>query len=148
LAFYAREAAIVPGVDTWIATLFDDEHLDSTCEALAAVSDLEPEDGARRVVDLRRQLTECDMKLARYRQLLEQDANITVVAVGSRRSSGCASGSSVTIAASHPPASSRKPRSRPSFASSKTSLCPPLRARTTRFREFRGQIDDRTFVIP
>jgi hypothetical protein len=36
------------------------------------------------------------MKLARYRQLLEQDANITVVAVGSRRSSVCASGSSVT----------------------------------------------------
>jgi hypothetical protein len=77
---YVREAAIVPGVDTWIATLFNDEHLDSTCEALAAVSDLEPEDGEERVLDLRRQLKECDAKLARYRQLLEQDANITVVA--------------------------------------------------------------------
>jgi site-specific DNA recombinase len=77
---YVREAAIVPGVDTWIATLFNDEHLDSTCEALAAVSDLEPEDGEERVLDLRRQLKECDTKLARYRQLLEQDANITVVA--------------------------------------------------------------------
>jgi hypothetical protein len=33
-----------------------------------------------RVLDLRRQLKECDAKLARYRQLLEQDANIAVVA--------------------------------------------------------------------
>lgn len=77
---YVREAAIVPGLDAWIATLFDDEHLDSTCEALAAVSDLEPEDDEGRVLDLRRQLKECDAKLARYRQLLEQDANIAVVA--------------------------------------------------------------------
>jgi hypothetical protein len=77
---YVREAAIVPGVDAWIATLFDDEHLDSTCEALAAVSDLEPEDDEGRALDLRRQLKECDTKLARYRQLLEQDANTTVVA--------------------------------------------------------------------
>jgi hypothetical protein len=37
---YVREAAIVPGPDAWIATLFDNEHLDSTCETLAAVSDL------------------------------------------------------------------------------------------------------------
>lgn len=77
---YVREAAIVPGLDAWIATLFDDEHLDGTCEALAAVSDLEPEDDEGRVLDVRRQLKECDTKLARYRQLLEQDANITVVA--------------------------------------------------------------------
>ncbi len=47
---------------------------------MAAVSDLEPEDDEGRVLDLRRQLKECNTKLARYRQLLEQDANITVVA--------------------------------------------------------------------
>jgi DNA invertase Pin-like site-specific DNA recombinase len=40
---YVREAAIVPGLDTWIASLFDDEHLDSTCEALALIGDIEPE---------------------------------------------------------------------------------------------------------
>jgi site-specific DNA recombinase len=77
---YVREAAIVPGLDTWIASLFDDEHLDSTCETLAAVSDLDPEDDKGRELELRRQLKECDTKLARYRQLLEQDAEITVVA--------------------------------------------------------------------
>jgi hypothetical protein len=30
----------VPDPDTWIATLFDDEHLVSTCKTLAAVGDL------------------------------------------------------------------------------------------------------------
>jgi hypothetical protein len=51
-----------------------------TCEALAAVSDLEPEDAEGRQLDLRRQLKECATKLARYRELLAQDANITVAA--------------------------------------------------------------------
>ena len=77
---YVREAAIVPALDEWIGSLFEDEHLDSTCEALAAVSDLEPEDDEGRELDLRRQLKDCDSKLARYRQLLEQDADVTVVA--------------------------------------------------------------------
>ena len=77
---YVREDAIVPSLDEWIGSLFADEHLDSTCEALAAVSDLEPEDDEGRELDLRRQLKECDTKLARYRELLEQDADITVVA--------------------------------------------------------------------
>lgn len=54
--------------------------MDATCEALAAVSDVEPEDDEGRQLDLRRQLTECDAKLARYRDLLEQDADITVAA--------------------------------------------------------------------
>jgi len=40
----------------------------------------EPEDDEGRVLDLRRQLKECDTKLAGYRELLEQDANIAVVA--------------------------------------------------------------------
>jgi hypothetical protein len=77
---YVREDAIVPSLDESIGSLFADEHLDSTCEALAAVSDLEPEDDEGRELDLRRQLKECDTKLARYRELLEQDADITVVA--------------------------------------------------------------------
>lgn len=41
---YVRKQAIVPSLDTWIGSLFTDEHLDATCEALAAVSDLDPED--------------------------------------------------------------------------------------------------------
>jgi DNA invertase Pin-like site-specific DNA recombinase len=77
---YVREAAIVPSLDDWISSLFAEEHLDAACEALAAVSDLEPEDDEGRQLDLRRQLKECDAKLARYRELLEQDADIAVAA--------------------------------------------------------------------
>jgi hypothetical protein len=62
------------------ASLFDDEHLDRTCEALAAVSDFEPDDDQDHELNLRRRLEECDTELTRYRQLLEQDADITVVA--------------------------------------------------------------------
>ncbi len=77
---YVREHAIVPSLDAWIGSLFAEEHLDATCEALAAVSDLDPEDGEGREFDLRRRLKECDAKLARYRALLEHDSEITVVA--------------------------------------------------------------------
>jgi len=76
---YVREQAIVPSLDTWIGSLFTDEHLDATCEALAEVSDLDPDDDEGRQLDLRRQLKECDNKLARYRALLEHDDQITVV---------------------------------------------------------------------
>jgi site-specific DNA recombinase len=77
---YVREDAIVPSLDDWIGSLFSEEHLDATCEALAAVSDLNPEDDEGSQLDLRRQLKECDTKLARCRELLEQDADITVAA--------------------------------------------------------------------
>jgi site-specific DNA recombinase len=77
---YGCENAIVPGLDQWIGSLFADEHLDKTCDALAAVSDLEPEGDEGRQLDLRRRLRDCDSKLARYRALLEQDGDLTVVA--------------------------------------------------------------------
>jgi hypothetical protein len=36
---YVREEAIVPAaLDGWLAGLFDDQHLDSTCQALADAS--------------------------------------------------------------------------------------------------------------
>jgi hypothetical protein len=53
---YVRENAIVPSLDEWIGSLFAEEHLDATCEALAAVSDLDPEDDPGRELDLRRQM--------------------------------------------------------------------------------------------
>ncbi len=77
---YVRENAIVPSLDEWIGSLFAEEHLDATCEALAAVSDLDLEDDPGRELDLRRQMKDCDTKLAQYRALLEQDSDITVVA--------------------------------------------------------------------
>lgn len=77
---YVRERAIVPSLDTWIGSLFADERLAATCEALAAVSDLDPDDDPGRQLDLRRQLKECDAKLARYRALLDHDGELTIVA--------------------------------------------------------------------
>ncbi len=50
---YVSEQAIVPSLDGWIGSLFAEEHLDATCEALAAVSDLEPHDDQGRELELR-----------------------------------------------------------------------------------------------
>ena len=77
---YVREQAIVPSLDEWIGSLFAEEHLDATCEALAAASDLEPQADAGRELELRRHLKECDAKLARYRELLEVNSEITSAA--------------------------------------------------------------------
>ena len=76
---YVREDVVVPGLDAWIAGLFDDEHLDATCAALAAASDTGPEVQQDREVSLRRQIKECEAKLTNYRALLEQQPDITTV---------------------------------------------------------------------
>jgi site-specific DNA recombinase len=75
---YVREDTIVPALDDWIATLFDDDHLDETAEALAAASGTVPDEN--RNLELRRRLKECDAKLAKYRALLEHDGDITIAA--------------------------------------------------------------------
>src|SRR4051812_28255188 len=77
---YIQEHAIVPSLDEWIGSLFADNRLAVTCEALAAVSDLDPSDADGRELDLRRRLKECDAELARYRELLEVDNEITSAA--------------------------------------------------------------------
>ena len=77
---HVREDAVVPGLDRWVAQLFDEEHLDGTCAALAEVSGGLAEDDEGRQLDLRRQLRECDAKLAKYRALLEHDGSLTSVA--------------------------------------------------------------------
>ena len=77
---YVQERSIVPSLDEWIGSLFADEHLDATCDALAAASDIEPEGDEGRELDLRRRLKECDAKLARYRELLEVNSEITSAA--------------------------------------------------------------------
>lgn len=76
---YVRENAIVPGLDQWIGTLFDDHHFDTTCAALAAASDIEPDEEPGRELVLRRQINECEAKLAKYRALLEQQPDVTIV---------------------------------------------------------------------
>lgn len=49
---YVREAAITPGLDAWLGSLFDDEHLDDACAALAGASEPDPE-AEKRDADLR-----------------------------------------------------------------------------------------------
>jgi site-specific DNA recombinase len=46
LSVYVREDAITRGLDPWLASLFDDDRIDETCEILAGASepDLETED--------------------------------------------------------------------------------------------------------
>jgi len=76
---YVREAAIVPALDRWLATLFDSTHIDSTCALLAAASGLEDVTTAQRQA-ARRRLPDCDARLARYRAALEAGTDAVVVA--------------------------------------------------------------------
>ncbi|GAC1602031.1 MAG: recombinase family protein [Acidimicrobiales bacterium] len=75
---YVREQSVVPGLDQWLTSLFDDDHIDATCAALAAASE-EPEPDDARELDLRRRLRECETKLLRYREVLEQGTDAAVV---------------------------------------------------------------------
>ena len=76
---YVREDAIVPRLDEWIATLFDDAHLDETCQALAMAG--EADDAAEaRAEGARRKIADCDQRLGKYRQALDAGADATIVA--------------------------------------------------------------------
>lgn len=75
---YIRESTVVPSLDQWIATLFDAEHLDETCAAVARMSDVAPSDDERQA-SLRTELAACDAKLDKYRALLERDGGLDVV---------------------------------------------------------------------
>ncbi len=77
---YVREEAILPPLDRWLAGLFDDKHIDSTCQALAEASRASTGDDQTRQLELRRRLKECEAKLAKYRAALEHNPNITTVA--------------------------------------------------------------------
>lgn len=76
---YLREDAVLPGLDAWIAQLFDPDHIDDTCAALAAANDTEPDHHVDRDTLLRDQLRDCDAKLSKYRTLLEQQPDVTSV---------------------------------------------------------------------
>jgi site-specific DNA recombinase len=76
---YVRENAIVPGLDTWLASLFDEEHLDHTCEVLAGSDEFDPETQEREAA-LREQIRSCDQRLERYRALLDEGEAVATVA--------------------------------------------------------------------
>jgi site-specific DNA recombinase len=63
---YLREADLLPAIDAWLGRLTDPEHLQATCEAIAATSHaggaLDQERAAARQV-----VADCDRRLGRYR---------------------------------------------------------------------------------
>ena len=59
--------------------MFDPDHLDATCEALAAASEPDEPAAARRE-GAQRKVADCDARLGRYRAALEAGADPVVVA--------------------------------------------------------------------
>jgi hypothetical protein len=90
LTVYVKEDAMVPRLDSWIAELFDEANLETTCEALAMIGEADDESEAR-AETARRKIADCDQRLAKYRQTLDAGADATVVA-GWMRSRESASG--------------------------------------------------------
>ncbi len=76
---YVKEEAVVPGLDGWLASLFDDDHIDDTCAVLAGASEPDPQ-VEKRAADLRAAIADCDRKLANYRALLDTEDAVTVAA--------------------------------------------------------------------
>jgi site-specific DNA recombinase len=76
---YLREDEVVLELDRWLTTVFDPEHLDETCEILAAAAVAGDVDEAA-LMAARRKLDDCDTRLARYRSALESGADPGVVA--------------------------------------------------------------------
>jgi hypothetical protein len=75
---YVREVALTPAIDGWLAQLFDDDNIDDTCAALETGFGPDPAE-QNRIAAARKKLTECDDKLAKYRQALEAGTDPTIV---------------------------------------------------------------------
>jgi site-specific DNA recombinase len=73
-----REVDLLPRIDAWLGRLSDPDHLEATCQALAAASDQHATRGAKRAA-ARQLLADCDRRLARYRAALEAGTDPAVV---------------------------------------------------------------------
>jgi site-specific DNA recombinase len=69
---YVRESALTPGLDRWLVQLFDDDHIDETCGALAAASEPSPQEQARRA-DIQHRIEQIDRELDSYRTVLHNE---------------------------------------------------------------------------
>lgn len=76
---YVKEEALLPGLDGWLGELFDQEHLDDTCDALAKAAEPDPDEQARRD-EIRRRISALDSELDSYRAVMrnEPDAAPTI----------------------------------------------------------------------
>jgi site-specific DNA recombinase len=84
---YVRQAEVVPPLDRWLASVFDPQHLEETCETLAeaqaailAEAQAATLAGETRLAAAWRTLAECDEKLGRYRAALEAGTDPAIVA--------------------------------------------------------------------
>ena len=69
---YVKEDSLLPGLDRWLASLFDDDHIDHTCDRLAGICEPDPATQEREAA-LRAAVADCDRKLANYRALLDHE---------------------------------------------------------------------------
>jgi site-specific DNA recombinase len=79
LAVYVREDALLGPLDGWLSRIFAPVHIE---ESLAAIEDSQP-DHSHRLDGLRREIVECDRKLARHRAALEAGADPALIATWS-----------------------------------------------------------------
>lgn len=68
---YLREEAILPHVDAWVAELFDDDHIDHTAQLLAAASEPDADEVARRK-DLRNRINKLTAEIDGYHTIIRE----------------------------------------------------------------------------
>ncbi|HEU4396334.1 MAG TPA: hypothetical protein VFU54_00695, partial [Actinomycetota bacterium] len=73
-----READLLPEIDAWLGRLTDPDHLQATCEAIAAAGNASTALNDERAA-ARRVLADCDRRLGRYRAALEAGTDPGVV---------------------------------------------------------------------
>jgi hypothetical protein len=73
---YVKEESLLSGLDQWLGELFDPEHLDATCEALAEASQPDLEETQRREEMVRR-VAELQRELDRYREIVRNESDST-----------------------------------------------------------------------
>ncbi len=78
-SIYVKEEALLPGLDAWLGSLFDEDHLDGTCAALAGASEPDPEH-EKREAELQAAIADCDRKIRNYRQLLDDEDTVALAA--------------------------------------------------------------------
>jgi hypothetical protein len=69
----------MPGLDQWLASLFDQEHIEETCQVLAGATQPDPETEAR-LAAFAEQIRDCDRRLGRYQAVLNEGADPQIVA--------------------------------------------------------------------
>ena len=74
---YLREELLLPRLDAWLASLFDDKHREATIDKLLESQNRPYEDARATVAQLK--IDDCDKRLASYRAALEAGADPALV---------------------------------------------------------------------